>query len=361
MPAHRFNASLWAVLSLAATPWVSHAQMSPTDAEAQGVESSTPVGSPGVATPSVLTEIPAGGVLLIPESTNDRVMAFDPITGDLIDPDFIPADPDNLSTPINAILGPDGQSILVSDQIDDVVQHYDLQGNHLGVFAPIGGANTAILDNVRGIALQPGTGHVLVTVGGGTSDDTVQAFDTDGTFLGSFIAAGSGGLDSPFDITPLAGNYLVGGITSDALHQYDASGTPLVPPTLAAVDTFAEQIAVGGPAGTILVGNFSGTQEGVMEFATDGTLIDIYNPPGLGGYRGAYELPNGNILTTNGDGVHEIDRAGNLVETKISGVSARFIEYVNANTGVAIPTLHPLALIGLAGLLVAGAASRWRA
>lgn len=31
---------------------------------------------------------------------------------------------------------------------------------------------------------------------------------------------------------------------------------------------------------------------------------------------------------TNGGGVHEIDRMGNLVESKITGVSARFIELI---------------------------------
>ncbi len=33
------------------------------------------------------------GLLLVPDSTNDRVMAFDPTTGNLVDADFIPADP----------------------------------------------------------------------------------------------------------------------------------------------------------------------------------------------------------------------------------------------------------------------------
>ncbi len=64
------------------------------------------------------------GLLLIPDSTTDRVMAFDPTTGNLVDADFIPADPDNLSTPKSAILSAGGNSILVSDQIDDVVQEY---------------------------------------------------------------------------------------------------------------------------------------------------------------------------------------------------------------------------------------------
>ena len=41
-----------------------------------------------------------------------------------------------------------------------------------------------------------------------------------------------------------------------------------------------------------------------------------------------YALPNGNILTTTGTGVHEINRSGVLVQSKITGVSGRFVEYV---------------------------------
>ena len=64
-----------------------------------------------------LRDIPEGGLLLIPDSQNDRVMAFDPQTGDLYDENFIPSDPTNLSTQIQAVLHQDGNSILISDQL----------------------------------------------------------------------------------------------------------------------------------------------------------------------------------------------------------------------------------------------------
>ncbi len=264
------------------------------------------------------------GLLLVPESTNDRVMAFDATTGNLVDPDFIPADPDHLSTPIHAILSASGDSILVSDQLDDVVQEYALDGTYVGVFAPAGGPNTAILDNIRGISLRP-NGNLLVTVGGGANDDAVAEFDTAGNYLGNFVANGSGGLDSPFDVTWIV-NWMVGGITSDAIHMYDDTGAYLS--NLAPIDSFPEQIA-GAVNGNILAANFSGAQEGIVEFTPAGGVVGIYDPASLGGYRGVYELPNGNLLVTNGAGVHEIDRSGNLVETKISGVSGRFIEPVS--------------------------------
>ncbi len=264
------------------------------------------------------------GLLLIPDSTNKRVMAFDPTSGDLVDADFIPADPTNLSTPVCAILSAGGDSILVSDQIRDVVQEYDLDGNFLGTFAPVGGPNPAILDNIRGIALQP-NGNLLVTVGAGANDDAVAEFDTSGNYLGNFVANGSGGLGSPFDVYARGADWLVAGIDSDAIHRYDLTGAYLA--DLAAINNFPEQVTEAGN-GNVLVADFGGTQEGIVELTAAGALVGVYNPAALGGYRGVYELPNGNILTTTGAGVYEIDRAGNVVEAKISGVSGRFIEYL---------------------------------
>lgn len=338
-------------LSLAATPEAELAEASGLPLSGQG-QAPSPIISPQ---PIIGGAIPAGGVLLIPESTNDRIMAFDPVTGNLLDADFIPSDPTHLATPINAILSADGQSILVSDQINDVVQEYDLNGNYVGVFAPAGGANVAILDNIRGITLHT-NGNLLVTVGGGANADAVAEFDTNGNYLGNFVANGGGGLISPFDVHLIGANYFVGGITSDAIHRYDLNGNAV--PNLAAINTFPEQITSAGN-GNILVGNFSGTQEGIVEYTPAGAVAGLYNPPGLGGYRGVYELPNNNLLITNGSGVYEIDRAGNLVDTKISGVSARFIEYVApAAPAVAMPvpaaglfSLMALAFaVGVAGM-----------
>jgi len=289
------------------------------------------------------------GLLLIPESTNDRVMAFDPLSGDLIDPDFIPADPTNLSTPIHAILSADSSSILVSDQINDVVQQYDLDGNYLGVFAPAGGVDTSVLDNIRGMSLDA-SGHLLVTVGGGTNDDAVAQFDLSGIYEGNLVTNGAGGLDSPFDVIQYSsGGFLVGGITSDNIMAFDASGTYLS--DLTSIDTFPEQL-FQQDNGNLLVANFTGAEEGIVEYTSAGTLVGIYNPPSLGGYRGVYELPNGNILTTNGDGVHEIDRSGNLVETKVSGVSARFISLINFGPQAPPPMVPSNTVWGLVILAV---------
>lgn len=318
-------ASISIVLGGAAT--VLAVDMTREEAEIHGVELSQGSGHAGSqpGTPSARNTNVRADFLLIPESTNKRIMSFDPTTGDLIDADFIPADTAHLTTPIHAILSPTNDSILVSDQINDVVQEYGLDGSYIGVYAPAGGANTAILDNVRGMSLRA-NGNLLVTVGGGANDDAVAEFDGGGNHVGNFVANASGGLDSPFDVL-LGSEALVGGINSDAIHRYNLTTGAYIA-DLTAINSFPEQLAFAGN-GNLLVANFSGTQEGIVEYQPDGTLVGIYDPITLGGYRGVYELPNGNFLVTNGDGVHEMNRSGNLVETKIAGVSCRFIELIS--------------------------------
>jgi uncharacterized repeat protein (TIGR01451 family) len=294
------------------------------------------------------------GLLLVPDSTNDRVMAFDPMTGNLVDANFIPSNA-VVGTGIEAILAADGNSILLSDQIGDVVHRFDLDGNYLGIFAPAGGANTAILDNIRGIALDD-AGNLLVTVGGGANQDAVARFDTAGNSTGNFIAPGVGGIDSPFDIYRRGSDWLVAGIDSDTIVAYNLAGAPIG--VFAAVNTFPEQIAEAGN-GNVLVANFSpGAEEGVIEFGpAGGAQIGRYDAPGLTGYRGVFELGNGNILTTTGAGVHEIDRAGNLVENKITGVSGRFITLLVAGPCSSAADMPWLSVAPTMGSTAAGATS----
>ena len=268
-----------------------------------------------------LRDIPPGGLLLIPESTNDRVMAFDPITGDLVDENFIPTDATNLATPIEAMLTYDGTGILVSDQIRDVVQLFDLDGNFVRTFAPIGGPDTSILDNVRGIEYHTNN-NLLVSLSGGANADAVAEFDTEGNWLGNFIANGE---TDPFDVLywESPNEYLIADIaTPDIIKRYDSGGNYIA--NLTDYVNFPEQIAFAAN-GNILVACFS-TPSGVHEYLPNGTLVGVYDV--LTSLRGVYELPNGNILTTNGTGVYEINRSNVLVDTKYSGVSARFINFV---------------------------------
>jgi hypothetical protein len=69
-------------------------------------------------------------LLLIPDWTNDNVLSFDPITGDLVNANYIPSNPGNLASPKHALLNVNG-FISVSDQITDLVQKFDTSGNYI--------------------------------------------------------------------------------------------------------------------------------------------------------------------------------------------------------------------------------------
>jgi hypothetical protein len=282
-------------------------------------------------------DIPDNGLLLIPDSSDDRVLAFYPDTGNLYDQTFIDPDPDHLSTPIAAALHPDGHSILVSDQIKDGLIEYDLDGNYVGFFAPAGGPNSAILDNVRDWCIKADN-NILVTCAGGSNADAVAEFDQSGSYTGNFIQPNSGIMDGPFGIVYRSHNsdYLVSSSTSDAVHRFDATGTflsNLVP----SID-FPEQISVT-PSGNILVAGFS-TPSGCYEYTSTGTFVGYYDV--VTGLRGVYELGNGNILVTNGSGVYEINRSNQLVSTKFTDVSGRFIKFVpGGGVGVDDPQDRP--------------------
>jgi Secretion system C-terminal sorting domain len=254
--------------------------------------------------------------LMVVESTNDRVMLFNPLNGDLVDADFI-IDVTNFNTPIEALLSP-SLTVLTSNQVGDNVVVHDTAGSFLSVFY---GGNTAVLDNIRGTAFTPGYNSLLVTVGGGTNTDAVAQFNPAGNYVGNFIANGAGGLLSPFDIVFRANDCLVAGINSDAVHRYDLTGGSLG--IFASGISFPEQIEFL-PNGNVLVVNFSTPNSGVIVYDSLGTQLNVF--AGVTGNRGVYALGNGNILTTNGAGVHEIDgTTGALVRTILAGVSGRFI------------------------------------
>ncbi|MCF8369336.1 MAG: hypothetical protein K9G76_09865 [Bacteroidales bacterium] len=302
--------------------------------EAQGIDipgSAVKVNIPFNNTFISFDSIPPGGLILIPESTGDLVMAFDPVTGDLINDSLIVDDDVNdfFATPIQAIQNPTKDRLYVSDQVKDLVQEFDNDGNYLGIFAPAGGQNTAYADNIRGLCLKHGTDHILVADG---NNDAIQEFDGSGNYVGTF---GPQGAFDPFDIIYWAVNdqYLINDIsgsgTNDFLIVLDNAGN--IQGQIATGFAFPEQIALAAN-GNILVATFS-SPSGIYEFAPDGTLVGYYDV--VSSCRGVYELPNGNLLVTSGGGVYEISKNNVLVDTKISSTSMnfRFIEFVSPPTG----------------------------
>ncbi len=278
----------------------------------------------GVADPA-LARLPAKGILLIPDNSNDRVMAFDPLTGSLIDQNFVPADAAHISNPVAAILGASGTTVLVSDLTTDVVQAYDLNGNYVGIFAPAGGVDTAVLEDPGGMALRS-NGNLLVAVRAGANANAVAEFDTNGSFLGNFVSNGAGGLNRPADVHLRDGELLVSAFGSDRIHRYDA-GNGAYLGDLAVIHNAPLQIAEASN-GNILVADDSGPQRGVLEIAANGTNLAQVAPAEMRGFDGVFELPSARFLVSTGIGVFEVDRDGDIAASHLKNVNTGFIHLV---------------------------------
>lgn len=272
--------------------------------------------------PVTFSENAAASFLLFMESTNDRVISLDINTGDVINLDYIPSDQINLSTPVQARLTPWGK-ITISDQLTDGVYQYDTLGVVLGIFAPAGGVNTAILDNVRGHNYRNNNGNLVVTVASGGNSNSITEFDNAGNFLGQFIAAGAGGLNSPYDILFRTNDVLVSASSSDALHRYDLNGNYLDDFYADPSTSFFPQQMQELSNGDIIIADF-GVGGGVKIFSSGGTLQSVLGQ--ITAIRGVYKLTNGNIIVSNAAGLFEINPVtGDTLRQIITGVAGRFI------------------------------------
>ncbi|MEP0767274.1 MAG: PEP-CTERM sorting domain-containing protein [Fimbriimonadia bacterium] len=269
----------------------------------------------------------AQGMLLVPDSTADVVHGFDPYDGiyvGVVIPFY-----SGFSTPINAIDSTRG-TIYVSDQVADAIYEFDYSGNYIRTITNLASSG---VDNIRGIAIRDG--YLYVTNGSGTWNNTIQRFDLDG---GSQSTFASTNLSSPFDVYFRENDVLVSNSSSDDIEWFDLAGGYLgkfVDSTGAGNVNFPEQIARRAN-GNVLVAGFS-PAIGIYEYDSEGVLLNFY---AFGnGNRGVYELGNGDIMFTDGNGVYRIDSVtGSLVTLKTGG-SFRFIEWA--------PVPEPSALAGL--------------
>jgi hypothetical protein len=258
--------------------------------------------------------------LMIPNWTYDRVYLFSSQNGDLLDTAFIPRTNPQLQSPKHAIQMFDQSSVIVSDQISDLVQKFNTNGSYAGHFAPSGGVNTSILDNIRGMAYMNNQ-NLLVTVGSGASQNTIQQFNTNGDPLGPFINTN---LSSPFGIIMRTEDILVSNSSgTNKINRYDTSGSFIAPFYNGTGLNFPQQI-IRLSDGRIAVAGFS-SPSGVIILDSAGNYIRRL--AGVSGNRGVYLLGNGNYLTTSGTGVFELDStSGSVVRTIISGFDFHYID-----------------------------------
>ncbi|HMO14710.1 MAG TPA: PEP-CTERM sorting domain-containing protein [Pirellulaceae bacterium] len=236
-----------------------------------------------------------GQFLMMPDSTNNRLVLFDPFNGSVVNSNFFGL---QAGTPIRALQV--GNQIWVSEQVGDRISRWDFNGNHLG---NIGGQFAGGgLDNIRGMEL---INNTIYVTNAGTLNNApgaaVVMFDTNGNNLGFFNAAGLA--PSPFSVIEHQGGLLVASSSAnDDIHRFDLVGSSLGTFHNSATLNFAHQLIIAAN-GDVLAAGFSSNNVVRMDPNTGATISTFT----AGGARGVYQLGNGNILWTSGTGAHVYD------------------------------------------------------
>ncbi len=249
-------------------------------------------------------------LLMMPDSTNNRIVLFNLSDGSVADADYFPLQG---GTPIHAVQV--GYEIWVSEQIGDRVSRWSLDGSYLGA---IGGGPAGGLDNVRGMSF--GSGEILLANGGtanGAPGPAIVRIGFDGTIAGS-IAVGTVS-PSPFAILHIGSGYLVASSSpNDDIHRFNLQFEPAATFHNSTQLNFAEQmVPIAGD--DVLVAGFS--SDNLVRLDGNGAVVSTI---AASGPRGIAVLGNGNILWTNGSGAHVYD-VGTQVSTLVHAGSGRFL------------------------------------
>ncbi|MEL7330660.1 MAG: histidine phosphatase family protein, partial [Cyanobacteria bacterium J06560_2] len=252
--------------------------------------------------------------LMVPDSVGDRIILFNPVSGLLENDNFIDGSEDTglgiFKTPINAIQVND--EIWVADQVADALFRFDLNGGYLGVVGDSDGdGDTDGLDNIRGIEFAGGS--VYVSNSGDDNDapgdgEVVVVFNPEGENLGFFDTG------DPYDIFAFNGELLISDINSESDGGEDIDRYTLDGINSTFIDTFVESDGETGidfpqqismlSNGNLLVAGFS-LPGGFYEYDASGNQVDLLNADD--GFaervRAAYQLEDGNILWSGGDGI----------------------------------------------------------
>ena len=234
---------------------------------------------------SISSALNAQTVLMMPDSTNNRLVTFDPFNGSLINSNVFGL---AAGTPVHAMQV--GNEIWVSEQLGDRVSRWSFSGSSLG-------ALTGTMDNLRGMEQVGNTIYVCNDgTGNGAPGESLRMFDASGNSLGFFATPSS----SPFGILDHRGRLLVSSdAANDDVHSYSYAGSPLGTFHNSTSLNFAEQMDID-VNGNVLVAGFS-TNNVVRLDPGTGALVGQFTASGA---RGVHQLGNGDIMWTNSSGVH---------------------------------------------------------
>ncbi len=242
---------------------------------------------------AAITSAQAQQLVMVADSTNDRISIFSAVDGSLVNASFIVNQAGfTFNFPKDVIQV--GNEVWVSDQTADSIFRFNLQGQYLST---IGGGATGGLDNIRGMEFIAGTIYVSNggTANGSPGANSVVKFDTTGANIGNFTAAAS-----PFDIYPLSPTEILvsGSSNNPDVTRHDLAGTLLGTWNNGTI-SFAEQITRRAN-GEFLIAGF--TDGNIHRYDANGTdLGNLFAAPGA---RGVIELQNGDIMWTASSGIH---------------------------------------------------------
>lgn len=262
-------------------------------------------------------------VLMMPDSTNNRLVTFDAFDGSVINSNLF-----GLAggTQVHAMQV--GQEIWVSEQIGDRISRWSQTGTSLG-------AITGGLDNIRGMGLIGNTVYVTnAGTGNGAPGAAVVMYNTSGGSMGFFATPGA---SSPFGILAHQGGMLVSSSSAnDDIHRYSLGGVSGGTFHNSASLNFAEQMDYA-TNGDVLVAGF--TTGGIVRLdSTTGALISVSGPSGM---RGIKQLGNGNILYSNSSGAHVFNTVTGG-STQVYAGGGRYFDTLNP-----VPEPATMAVLGL--------------
>jgi hypothetical protein len=266
--------------------------------------------------------------LVVPDSSNDILVTFNPFDGSLIDSNFATIGAGTPKHPLQV-----GDEIWVSNQLTDQIDRFDFSGTLISSI-------TGGLDNIKGMAVVGS--EVWVTNAGsnnGAPGNAIVKIDIATGSINGFTPTDG----SLFDVVSYQGQVLGGNIGNENLEFYDAAGNFAgnfhVSDGVTGID-FPQQLFVRENGG-ILAAGFS-SPSGVYAYDSAGNEIGIV--AGLdSGARGVYELGNGNIMWTNGAGVWVTDINTGQATLVYDGGSSQYIDLV------VIPAPGAAGLLALAG------------
>jgi hypothetical protein len=282
---------------------------------------------------------PADDLYVVGHASNN-IVVYDGQTGAFVE-QFVGTGA-GLESPAWLAFGPDGDLYIPTFTATgkrDAILRVDQATKAVSTF--VSGASSGLV-NAKGLAFGP-DGNLYVV---DAATDQVRRYDgTTGAFIDAFVAQGSGGLDFPGNVlfgsdrnNDTVSDLYVSSVNTDEVLVFSgADGTPLgafVTAGSGGLDV-PHDMAFGAD-GHLYVVNFSTTSPEVYRFdGTTGAFIDIVVPPSGGLGTGISYIAfdgQGNLYVSN-PSAHEVRRydAGPLVSLSPSSTDTVTVDFSTAN------------------------------